>query len=48
MIAHRLSTVELADRIYVIKGGKVVETGDYGELMANDGLFARLAQRQIA
>ena len=48
VIAHRLSTVEHADRIYVIKGGKVVETGDYGELMANDGLFARLARRQIA
>ena len=48
VIAHRLSTVEHADRIYVIDGGMVVEAGDFGELMAKDGLFATLARRQMA
>ncbi len=46
LIAHRLSTVRGADRIYVIDRGKVVETGDHDSLMAQRGLYARLAQSQ--
>jgi subfamily B ATP-binding cassette protein MsbA len=46
LIAHRLSTVRGADRIYVIDKGQVVETGDHDSLMAQRGLYARLAQSQ--
>ena len=46
MIAHRLSTVRDADRIYVIDRGRVVETGDHRSLMAGGGLYARLARAQ--
>lgn len=47
VIAHRLSTLEKADRIYVLQGGRVVQVGSYGELAAEEGLFKRLIQRQI-
>ena len=43
LIAHRLSTVRGADRIYVIDRGKVVEEGDHEQLMRRRGLYARLA-----
>ena len=46
LIAHRLSTVRGADRIYVIDKGQVVEIGDHDSLMAQRGLYARLAQSQ--
>lgn len=46
VIAHRLSTIIQADRIFVINAGKVVETGNYKELMALDGHFAELSKRQ--
>jgi ATP-binding cassette subfamily C protein len=48
VIAHRLSTVVHADRIFVIDAGRVVETGTYDELMQRNGAFAELARRQIA
>ncbi len=48
VIAHRLSTVVNADRIYVMEQGKIVQAGTYGELMAQEGPFAELASRQIA
>ncbi|RMG20986.1 MAG: NHLP bacteriocin export ABC transporter permease/ATPase subunit [Bacteroidetes bacterium] len=48
IIAHRLSTVMHADRIYVVEAGEIVEHGTYRELMKRDGLFAKLAKRQIA
>jgi len=48
VIAHRLSTILKADRIYVIDGGRVLESGNYAELMAKQGAFAALAKRQIA
>jgi len=46
-IAHRLSTVRLADRICVLRDGCFAEQGSYDELMALDGLFADLARRQL-
>lgn len=46
MIAHRLSTVRGADRIYVIEAGQVVEEGSHAELLALGGLYARLARQQ--
>ena len=47
VIAHRLSTIQDADRVYVIVAGRVVQSGKYDELMAAEGPFAQLAQRQI-
>jgi subfamily B ATP-binding cassette protein MsbA len=46
LIAHRLSTVRGADRIYVLDRGKVVETGAHASLMIRDGLYAKLARTQ--
>jgi NHLM bacteriocin system ABC transporter ATP-binding protein len=47
VIAHRLSTIVDADRIFVLDAGKVAEHGTYDELMAQNGIFARLAKRQL-
>jgi subfamily B ATP-binding cassette protein MsbA len=46
LIAHRLSTVKSADRIYVIADGRVVETGTHAGLARSGGLYARLAKQQ--
>src|SRR5271165_4699654 len=48
VIAHRLSTVRDADRLAVLDRGHLVETGTHGELLARNGLYARLIRRQIA
>jgi ATP-binding cassette subfamily C protein len=48
VIAHRLSTVKNADRIYVLDKGQIVESGTYEELMNKNGVFTSLAKRQIA
>jgi NHLM bacteriocin system ABC transporter ATP-binding protein len=48
VIAHRLSTIISADRIYVLKAGRIVQSGPYEELMERDGPFRDLAARQIA
>ncbi|MER7369060.1 ABC transporter ATP-binding protein, partial [Nonomuraea wenchangensis] len=42
LITHRLASVRLADRIYVLEHGKVVEQGDHDALMARGGLYADL------
>ena len=48
VIAHRLSTIRKADRIYCLDKGRIVQSGSYEELMAQEGFFKELASRQIA
>ncbi len=47
VIAHRLSTIRRANRIYVLKHGRVAQTGNFDELLAVDGPFRDLALRQM-
>lgn len=47
VIAHRLSTVERADRIIVLNNGRVAEEGSYAELMSRGGFFTAFARRQL-
>ncbi len=48
VIAHRLSTVERADRIVVLREGAIAEIGNHRELLARDGLYAQLYKLQFA
>lgn len=48
VIAHRLSTVRDADRVLVLDGGVVQESGTHDELVERDGLYRRLVERQFA
>lgn len=47
VVAHRLSTIAGADRIFFIERGRIVESGTYQELMALNGRFKTLAERQL-
>jgi subfamily B ATP-binding cassette protein MsbA len=47
IIAHRLSTVEQADRIIVLDGGDLIETGTHAELLNKDGIYAQLHRMQF-
>jgi subfamily B ATP-binding cassette protein MsbA len=48
IISHRLSTVRNADRILALEDGKIVEAGDHDELLARNGLYARLVRHQLS
>jgi ABC transporter fused permease/ATP-binding protein len=48
VIAHRLSTVRDASRVLVLDGGSVIEEGRHDDLVARDGLYRRLVERQFA
>lgn len=48
IIAHRLSTVLTADRVVVLDGGRVAESGKHAELLAHNGVYRRLVERQFA
>ena len=48
VIAHRLSTIKMCDRILVLDKGKIVEEGNFQDLMGKGGLFYEFASRQMA
>lgn len=47
VVAHRLSTIERVDRIFVMRAGSIIESGSFHELMNLNGEFAELARRQM-
>jgi ABC-type multidrug transport system fused ATPase/permease subunit len=47
VIAHRLSTVADADRMFVLEGGRIVQSGEHAVLLGQEGLYRRLVERQF-
>ena len=47
IVAHRLSTIRNVDKIFVLDGGRIVESGTFDELVANGGMFAGFVKRQV-
>jgi len=47
IIAHRLSTVQRADRVVVIERGRIIEEGSHANLLARDGVYSRLFRGQF-
>jgi ATP-binding cassette subfamily B protein len=47
VIAHRLATIQKADRIVVLDNGSIQEEGSHKELLKNKGLYAKLAKLQF-
>lgn len=48
IISHRFSTVRLADRVYVLDGGRIVEQGTHADLLGQNGLYAHLFRKQAS
>ncbi len=48
MISHRLASAKMADRIFVLDGGRIVQVGSHGELMEKQGLYASMFKAQSA
>ena len=48
IVAHRLSTIQEADVILVMKDGHIIEKGKHEELLAQNGFYAKLYQSQFA
>ena len=47
MVAHRLSTIKFADRIYVLEKGQIVEVGTHPALLKLNGVYAAMWRQQI-
>ena len=46
-VAHRLSTIRNADRIFVLQDGQIKQIGSFDQLISKEGLFAELMKRQV-